>query len=60
MKAYTTFADKFGNQYGFENYLDFATFWFNLSRATAKSFFPDNFAVLNKSACSSKEARTKI
>lgn len=59
MKAYNSFSDKYGKQYGFDNYADFSIFWFNLSRNTAKSFFP-NFAELQKCAANSKEARTKL
>lgn len=60
MKAYTSFKDKFGKTYGFENYVDFATFWFNLSRKAAIALFPDNFSILQKAACNSKEAKTKL
>jgi len=60
MKAYTSFTDKFGNQYGFTNYVDFATFWFNLSRKVSMAHFPDNFKALNKCATSSSEAKIKI
>lgn len=60
MKAYTNFTDKNGNQYSFSNYVDFASFWFNLSRKAAKNYFPKNFESLQKAASSSKEARAKI
>lgn len=59
-KIYNSFSDKFGNNYSFQTYIDFASFWFNLSRKNAMSFFPTNFADLQKAAASSKEARTKI
>jgi hypothetical protein len=59
-KVYNSFSDKFGNNYNFANYMDFASFWFNLSRKAAMSFFPTNFNDLQKAAANSKEARTKI
>lgn len=59
MKVYNNFTDKHGNQYGFANYLDFATFWFNLTRKTAKASFP-NFQQLQNAAANSKEARDKV
>jgi hypothetical protein len=60
MKVYNQFTDKFNNEYKFDNYMDFAKFWFNLSRKTAMSFFPTNFAKLQNAAANSKEARTKV
>ena len=59
MKVYNSFTDKFGNQYGFDNYADFAKFWFAMSRKMAVSYFPD-FAKLQAYAYNSKEARTKL
>ena len=59
-KVYNSFSDKFGNEYKFDNYMDFATFWFNLSRKVAQSYFPANFKDLQNAAANSKEARTKI
>ena len=59
MKVYNQFTDKFGNEYRFDNYMDFATFWFNLSYRVAKAHFP-NFQKLQNCAANSKEARTKI
>ena len=58
MKAYKDFTDVFGNRYGFENYADFAKFWFSLKMKTAKLYFGENFAALQKAATNSKEART--
>lgn len=58
-KAYSSFSDKYGKQYAFANYIDFAQFWFALPRTYAKSRFPD-FDKLNKAAVSSKEARTRL
>ena len=60
MKPYNFFTDKFNNEYKFENYFDFAEFWFSLSYKTAKLYFPNNFKVLQNCAVNSKEARTKI
>ena len=60
MKVYNKFTDKFNNEYRFDTYLEFSKFWFNLSRKTALSLFPDNFAKLQNAAANSKEARTRI
>ena len=57
MKAYNQFSDKFGNEYQFDNYMDFAKFWFNLSRKVALSMFPENFQKLQRAAANSKEAK---
>ena len=59
-KVYNNFTDKFGNEYSFDNFIDFASFWFNMSRKSAKIYFPHNFLILQKAASNSKEARTKI
>lgn len=59
-KIYNCFTDKFNNEYKFENYMDFASFWFGLNRKTAISYFPLNFSELQKAAANSKEAKTKI
>lgn len=58
-KIYNSFSDIFGNQYGFNSYIEFAGFWFKLPRTYAKSIFSD-FDKLNKAAVSSKDARTRI
>jgi succinate-acetate transporter protein len=60
MKIYNKFADKFGNEYAFESYLDFAKFWFSLSRKVAMTQFGSAFIKLQNAAANSKEARTKI
>ena len=60
LKIYNSFTDKFNNVYNFSTYIEFAQFWFNMSTKTAKLLFPDNFNELQKYACNSKEARTKI
>ena len=59
MKIYNDFTDKYGNKYAFENFVDFAQFWFNLTRKTAMQYFP-NFKQLQNCAANSKEARTRI
>lgn len=60
MKIYNSFLDTFGNKYSFNNYEDFAKFWFGLSRKVQLSYFPDNFNKLNNSAIKSKKAREKV
>ena len=59
-KIYSSFTDKNGTRYGFTNYADFASFWFNMSRATAKRLFPTTFDKLQRCAANSKEARTPV
>jgi len=59
-KVYNCFSDKFGNEYKYDNYMDFAKFWFNTSRRALILLFPTNFNALQKAAANSKEARTKI
>lgn len=60
MKIYNQFTDKFNNEYKFNNYMDFAKFWFNISTKVAISYFPANFKALQNAAANSKEARTKV
>jgi hypothetical protein len=60
MKIYNQFTDKFNNEYKFDNYADFAKFWFNLNRKTAMSYFPENFKQLQNAASNSIEARKQI
>ena len=57
MKPYTQFSDKYGNEYKFENYADFAKLWF--SYFAAKVLFPE-FKSLQNLAVNSKDARKKI
>ena len=59
-KVYNNFSDRFGNVYSFNNYMDFAKFWFSLKRKTAVYFFGENFKKLQLAAANSKEAKTKI
>lgn len=56
MKIYNSFKDRFGNEYNFTNYLDFAQFWFNQKYNTLVDYFPD-FKKLQNCARNSKEAR---
>lgn len=58
-KIYNNFTDRFGNRYGFDNYMEFSKYWFNLSRKYAMDAFPENFTKLQSAAANSKEARTK-
>lgn len=60
MKVYNHFIDRFGNEYKFENYMEFSKFWFNMSRKVAIDFFPENFKELQHAAVNSKEARAKL
>ncbi len=60
MKAYTSFQDINGNQYGFDNYIDFATWYFNQFRRTLVTYFSsETLKKLQYAAANSKEARTK-
>jgi len=58
-KIYNSFSDKFGNQYGFETYAEFAIFWFGIKFQTAKDTFP-NFWDLQRAAASSRAARATL
>jgi hypothetical protein len=61
MKIYNHFSDKSGNVYSFENYLDFATWYFSKMRKfLVATFDPDTFKKLNRAATVSKEARTPV
>lgn len=60
MKIYNQFIDKYGNEYKFKTYLEFAKFWFGCHRKTLVSYFPENFEKLQRAAAYSKEARTRI
>lgn len=59
-KIYNSFTDKFGNEYKFDNYLEFAKFWFSFSRKILINQFPNNFTKLQNYAANSKEARQKV
>ena len=60
-KIYHSFQDIKGNHYSFTNYMDFAEFWFSLSRQNAQKFFEKNtFKKLCYAASQSKEARTPL
>ena len=58
-KIYNSFQDKYGNDYGFNTYTDFAKFWFGMNYRNAKAIFP-MFAKLQNAAANSKEARAKL
>lgn len=58
-KIYKSFFDIHGNEYNFENYLDFSKFWFNIPRKHQIKLFP-KFKDLQNYAANSKEARTKL
>jgi len=59
MKApiYTSFTDKQGNEYKFDNYMMFARWWFNLPYKLQITF--PQYKKLQFAAANSKEARTK-
>ena len=40
-KIYNVFTDKYGNEYKFDNYMDFAKFWYSLPRNYQINSFPD-------------------
>ncbi len=58
-KVYNKFSDIYGNEYGFETYMEFATFWFGNSYQNNKRTFP-NFVKLQNAASDSREARKKM
>jgi hypothetical protein len=58
-KIYNSFTNAYGQSFGFENYTDFAAFWFGMSLRYAKSAFP-MFAKLQNAAANSKEARARL
>jgi len=60
-KAYTQFTDDYGNEYSFENYAEFAFWWFNIPFRRAKlAFSPETFKKLERAATQSKEARAAV
>lgn len=55
------FSDKNNNTYNFENYMEFAKWWFNTSTRYLRAVLaPETFKKLNRLAVSSKEARTRM
>lgn len=60
MKIYNSFTDIYGNVYKFDNYMDFATFWFSHPHTRRVKYFGDNFKKLQHAAANSKEARTPM
>lgn len=59
-KAYNNFSDKFGNEYSFDSYAEFAKFWFAIPYRRQLEYFPKNRAKLQNAAANSKEARTRL
>ena len=60
-KAYTNFKDTNGNEYGFGDFMSFATFWFSVPyRVAVRRFDAATFKALNRAAVTSKEARRPI
>lgn len=55
------FNDKNNNAYSFENYMEFANWWFNNSTRYLKAVLAqETFKKLNRLAVNSKEARTRM
>ena len=55
------FSDKNNKIYSFENYMEFAKWWFNNSTRYLKAVLDqETFKKLNKLAVGSKEARTRM
>ena len=55
------FSDKNNNTYNFENYMEFASWWFNNSTRYLKAVLAqETFKKLNRLAVNSKEARTRM
>lgn len=60
-KTYNKFKDKYNNQYGFDNYMDFSKWWFNLpQRYIMQSFEDGTRKKLQYAAEKSKEAKIKM
>lgn len=58
-KIYTQFFDVHNNEYNFNNYLSFASFWFGLPKKLQIANFPE-YKKLQNAAANSVEARTKM
>lgn len=55
------FSDKNNNTYSFENYMEFASWWFNNSTRYLRAVLAqETFKKLNRLAVNSKEARTRM
>ena len=60
-KLYHNFQDQYGNNYEFDCYLDFATWYFSQFRKTLVHYFSaETFKTLEKEATKSAEARKRI
>jgi hypothetical protein len=60
-KQYTAFQDISGNKYGFNSYMEFATWYFGVSRRVLRACLPNaTFKQLEKEATKSAEARRKF
>jgi hypothetical protein len=60
-KIYTYFTDDAGNEYSFESYDEFASWWFEMPWIIAKrAFSPETFKKLDRAATQSKEARAAV
>ena len=59
MKTYIYFTDRYGNEYSFDEYHDFAKFWFSQKVKTLKLYFGNDFKKLQNIASNSKKARKK-
>ena len=60
MKPYNYFTDIYGNEYNFNDYNEFAKFWFSQKVKTLKLYFGNDFKKLQNVASNSREARKKI
>jgi hypothetical protein len=60
-KKYSAFQDNRGNQYSFASYMEFATWFFGVSRRTLiASLSTETFRKLEREASQSAEARRRI
>lgn len=60
-KQYSAFQDNNGTQYGFSSYIEFATWFFGISRRVLIASLPSaTFKALEKEATKSAEARRKM
>ena len=59
MKPYNNFSDIYGNEYNFNDYNEFAKFWFSQKVKTLKLYFGNDFKKLQNSAINSLVARKK-
>jgi len=60
-KQYSAFQDNNGTQYGFPSYMEFATWFFGISRRALSASLPAaTFKALEKEATQSTEARKRM